>query len=186
MILANDIKKGDFLKINNRFFKVSNTFKTKPGKGPAYMNVEMFDIQSLKNNPHRFGSDEKVEKVFVETKKTFYSYDENDEIYFSDETGEQFIIPKNKDQDQLFFPHCEYVNLFFTDDNQFLYYECPPHCVLEVVETSSPGNISPNSGRSTKPAVLENGVTINVPNYLASGEKIKIDLRAMEYLERVR
>jgi translation elongation factor P/translation initiation factor 5A len=74
MILANDIKKGDFLKINNRFFKVSNTFKTKPGKGPAYMNVEMFDIQSLKNNPHRFGSDEKVEKVFVDTKKTFYFF----------------------------------------------------------------------------------------------------------------
>jgi elongation factor P len=184
MILANDIKKGDFLKINHRFFKVTSTFKTKPGKGPAYMNVEMFDINTLKNNPHRFGSDEKVEKIFVETKKVFYCYEEGDEIFFNNELGDDFVIPKTKDQEQLFFPHCEYVNLFYTDDGQFLYYECPPHCILKVIETSSPGNISPNSGRSTKPATLENGVIIQVPNYLASDEKIKIDLRDMTYIER--
>lgn len=186
MILANDIKKGDFLKINNKFYKVTETFKTKPGKGPAYMNIDMFDIQTMKNNPHRFGSDEKVEKVFVETKKVFYSYDDNNEFFFNNEIGEDFSINKNpKDQEQLFIPYCDYINLFFTDENQFLFYELPPHCTIKIIETSSPGNISPNSGRSSKPAVLQNGVTINVPNYISNDQLIKIDLRDLSYIERV-
>jgi len=186
MILANDVKKNDFLKINNKFYKVTDTFKTKPGKGPAYMNVEMFDIQTLKNNPYRFGSDEKVEKVFVETKKVYYSYEDHNEIFFNNDIGEDFSMKKtSNDKQQLFIPYCEYVNLFFTDEGQFLYYECPPHCNIKIIETAAPGNISPNSGRSSKPAVLENGISINVPNYIGNEQMIKIDLRDMSYIERI-
>ena len=184
MILANDIKKNDFLKINNKFYKVISIDHVKPGKGGAYINANMFDIHTLKNNPKRFNSDEKVEKVFVDQKKVYYSYEEGNDIYFNDEEGEEYIVNKNSDQDQLFFPHLEYVILFFYDNN-ILFYECPAHCVIQVKETSSPGNISSNSGRHNKPAILENNINIHVPNYITSGQKIKIDIRTLEYLEKV-
>jgi elongation factor P len=184
MITANEIKKNDFLKINNKIYKVININTTKPGKGPAYANVEMIDINTLKNHPMRFGTDEKVEKIFVETKKVYYGYEDNGEIFFNNELGEDFSIKKNNDTDQLFFPYLDYINLFFYDNN-VLFYECPPHCIIKIIETSSPSNLSGTSGTKNKPAVLENGITMNVPNYLTNHQKIKIDIRDLSYIERV-
>lgn len=184
MILANDIKKSDFLKINNKIYKVNSINKTKPGKGPAYASVEMFDVSTLKNHPMRFCTDEKVEKIFVETKKVYYTYEDNNEIFFNNELGEDFSIKKNQDPDQLFFPYLEYINLFFYD-NEVLFYECPPHCIITVQETSAPSNLSGTSGTKNKPAILENGVQINVPNYLNNNQKIKIDIRDLTYIERI-
>ena len=188
MILANDIRKSDFLKINSKFYKVSEINKNKPGKGPAYVLVEMFCIQSLRNNPHRFGVDEKVEKVFIEEKKVHYSYEEKTEWIFHSPEGEEFILPKNlKDKNQLFFPYCETITLVFNQaDGELIYYESPFHCVITIKEAPEAGNVSPNSGRSSKQAVLENDVIINVPSYLSAGQKIKLDLRDLSYIEKVK
>jgi elongation factor P len=188
MILANDIRKGDFLKINGKFYKVTETNKNKPGKGPAYMLVEMFCVQTLRNNPHRFGVDEKVEKVFTEEKKVNYSYEEKDEWIFHSPEGEELILPKNsKDRNQLFFPYCETINLVFDQkDGELIYYDPPFHCIITIKETAEAGNVSPNSGRSSKQAILENGVIVHVPNYISSGQKIKIDLRDLSYIEKVK
>ena len=66
-----------------------------------------------------------------------------------------------------------------------LFYDCPPHCIITVVETSEPSNLSSGSGSNLKKATLENGIVINVPNYLPNHQKIKIDIRDLSFIERV-
>lgn len=186
-INANDIRVGNLLNFNNRLWVVSKTMHTQPGKGGAYMQVEMKDIQSGTKTNNRFRSAETVEKVQLDQKEFQYLYDSGDTIELMDKTSfEQISLSKS------FVP--EDLQPFLQDgiDVFVEYYgeepimvKLPELMTLEVTECE-PVVKGQTAASSYKPAILENGVRVMVPPFISIGEKIIVKVESQEYMERAK
>ncbi len=184
-ILATEIRVGVLLEWDKHLWKVTKCYHVHVGgRGGAYMQVEMKDIERGTKVNQRFVTDEKVEKAFVESREMDYLYNDEDNYIFMDNANyEQLAIPKD-------FLEAEAGYLLPNTTIQINFYNerpigvlLPQSVVLEVIETD-PNIKGSTVTTSFKPATLETGILVQVPPFIEKGEKIKINTDTGEYVER--
>ena len=183
---ASQLRRGTVIIHEGEPCRVVEFQHVKPGKGPAYMQTKLRNIITGSIFEERFRSADTVEKAAMNTQELQYLYHDGQHYYFmNNETFEQFPIDEGAlgDAAQWLTPNTN-VQVEFLDGKP-LGVELPRTMELEVVETE-PGVRGDTRTAVTKPAKLENGVTIQVPAFVDQGEIIRVDPEEGIYLERVR
>lgn len=184
-ILATEIRVGHLLEWDKRLWKVAKCYHVHVGgRGGAYMQVEMKDVERGTKVNQRFITDEKVEKAFVEVREMDYLYhDGNNYIFMDNATFEQIAIPDEfmEDQAGYILPNTT-VQINFYNERP-IGVQLAQTVILEVVETD-PNIKGATVTTSFKPAILETGLQVQVPPFIEKGEKIKINTDTGEYMER--
>nr|WP_199398841.1 elongation factor P [endosymbiont of Acanthamoeba sp. UWC8] len=183
---ANSIRVGDVLEYNGKLWVVQKTMHTQPGKGGAYMQVEMKDMINGTKLNHRFRSSENIEKVRLDQKKFQFLYMEGDNLALMDnESYEQIYIDKEIVGEQVvFLQDGMEVNVEFYEDKPLTI--SLPETLVVTVKECEPVVKGQTAASSYKPAILENGVRVMVPPFISMGEKIVIKTAEIEYLERAK
>ena len=184
MATTANIRNGAVIFHKNKRMKVVEFQHVKPGKGGAFVRTKLKDIQSGKIIDETFNSGHKLEFIKVEAKSMQYLYLDNDFYVFMDnETYEQLNVASDSVGDgKNFLTSGMNVDLLF-DGSEVLDVRLPSHVVLEVTDTE-PGFKGNTATGATKPAKVETGFTLNVPLFIEEGEKLRIDTRTGEYVER--
>ncbi len=186
MILAGDFRKGVTFVYNNGVYVIVDFQHVKPGKGAAFVRTKIKNVMTGAVREETFNPSEKFELAHIEQKDMEYLYADGDIYYFMDsETYEQVPLNKDKVEDALqFLKENEVATIKFFKGEAFSV-EPPNFVVLEVVkcEPAVAGNTATNA---TKPAVVETGYQIMVPMFVNEGDKIRIDTRTGEYMERTK
>ena len=167
-----------------RLWRAVKIQHTQPGKGGAFVQLEMKEITVGTKLNERFRSADTVEKAHVDTRAMQFLYAEGDDLVFMDnETYEQMSMLGEDIEDQrpYLLPNTEVQINFY--NNQPIGMELPANVVMEVVdtETTVKGQTAAGSG---KPAELETGLRVTVPPFVNIGDKIKINTETGEYVER--
>jgi elongation factor P len=185
-ISANSIKSGSILDHDGSLWMVlKNPEHTKPGKGPAYIQVEMKNLKTGNKLNHRFGSTDMVEKAFLETISMQFLYREDDGFIFMDpESFEQVILDKEmlSNEQIAFLTDGMTIEVDYYQEKP-LSVKLPSTVILEVVETE-PVIKGATVTSSYKPAILTNGLRVMVPPYLVTGEKIVVRTEDVTFVER--
>ena len=184
MATTANIRNGAVILYKGKRMKVIEFQHVKPGKGGAFVRTKLKDIQSGKILDETFNSGHKLEFVRVEAMQMQFLYIDNDNCVFMDnETYDQWNInSKTVGKGKNFLTAGINVDLLF-DGNEVLDVRLPSHVILEVTDTE-PGFKGNTATGATKPATLETGLTINVPIFIEEGEKLRVDTRNGEYVER--
>ena len=184
MATTADIRNGAVILHKSKRMKVVEFQHVKPGKGGAFVRTKLKDIQSGKIIDETFNSGHKLEFIRVEAKEMQFLYEDNESFVFMDnETYDQLNIASESVGDGKFFLTAGMnVDLLF-DESEVLDIRLPSHVVLEVTETE-PGFKGNTATGASKPATLETGYTLNVPLFINEGERLKIDTRTGDYVER--
>ena len=184
-ISAFEVRIGNLIEHQGKLWKVYKKSHVKPGKGGAFVQLEMKCISDGTKLNERFRSEDKIEKAHVETRQMQYLYIEGDTYIFMDnESFDQLTIPAEELEDQIPFllPNTD-VQINFHNDCP-IGVELPTNVILEVVETDVmvKGQTAASGG---KPAILETGYKLSVPQFISVGEKVKVNTETGEYVERV-
>lgn len=183
-ISAFDARVGNLVEYQNKLFRVLKKNHVKPGKGGAFVQLEMKCISDGTKLNERFRSEDKMEKAFIEPRNMQYLYmDGASHVFMDMESFEQISMAGEDLEEQIPFllPNTP-VQISFHSDTPVAI-ELPASVVLEVVETESVVKGQTASG-SGKPAVLETGHRVTVPVFVNIGEKVKINTDSGEYMER--
>jgi elongation factor P len=183
---ATQLRKGMIIIYNNELHALTDVTHFTPGKGQAGVQTKMKNIKTGNNAENRFRSDENVEKAALETRKMEYIYHDSDDFYFMDqETYDQIPIHKDMlgDSQNYMLPNIVVDVSFY--ENKPLGIELPNSVELEVTETE-PVMKTATITSSYKPATLETGLQIQVPQFISQGDLIRIDTRDGKYLERAK
>ena len=184
---GNQIKVGNILEINSKLWRVTKTQHTQPGKGGAYLQVEMKELKEGTKMNERFRSSESVERVILNEKEFQFLYKNDDQFIFMDNTSFEQIevgidIISQEQANYLIENDIITINLY---ENQPVSIELPFNVTLKVIETESVVKRQ-TATSSYKPAVLENGIKIMVPPFINSDDKIVLDTRTLEYIKKVK
>tara|TARA_B100000902_G_scaffold369369_1_gene393506 strand:+ start:390 stop:953 length:564 start_codon:yes stop_codon:yes gene_type:complete len=179
-----DIRNGAVILHKTKRMKVVEFQHVKPGKGGAFVRTKLKDIQSGKIIDETFNSGHKLEFIRVEAKGMQFLYvDNNSYVFMDNETYDQLNVSSDSVGDgKNFLTAGINVDLLF-DGNEVLDVRLPSHVVLEVTDTE-PGFKGNTATGATKPATVETGYTLNVPLFINEGEKLRIDTRTGDYVER--
>jgi elongation factor P len=182
---TNDLKNGIVLRIDGQLWTVIEFQHVKPGKGGAFVRTKLKNVLSGKVVDRTFNAGIKVETANVDKRDYQYLYKDGDDFVFMDtDTYEQMHVPAATVGDAANFLLENGNALVATNEGVPLYVELPPSVVLEVTYTE-PGLQGDRSSAGTKPATLETGYEIQVPLFLESNTKVKVDTRDGSYLGRV-
>jgi elongation factor P len=185
-INGNEIRPGYVLEHNNRIWLVARAEHVKPGKGPAYQQVELKDLVDGTKLNERFRAAETVERVRLEEKEHQFLYEENGQLNLMDqETFEQITIDAALLGYSLPFLQEGMALSVQTYEGRPLIVRLPETAVLEVVE-ADPVVKGQTAAASYKPAVLENGVRIMVPPHIETGTRVVVNIAEQTYVERAR
>jgi len=184
-INAGEIRVGMLLEYKNDLWQVLKTQHVKPGKGGAFAQVEMKSVGKNTKLNERFRSSETVEKASLEETNFNYLYaDENNYFFMDPKTFEQTEIKKEiiGDKGKLLTENLE-VSISFYNENP-ISIDLPNQvtCKIETTDVALKGQ---TVSSSYKPATLENGLNIQVPPFIESGDKIIVDTRTLEYIKKV-
>ena len=179
-----DIRNGAVILHKNKRMKVIEFQHVKPGKGGAFVRTKLKDIQSGKIIDETFNAGHKLEFIRVEAKSMQFLYvDGENHIFMDNETFEQInVITKSIGNKKNFLTAGALVDLLF-DEDEVLDVRLPSHVILEVLNTE-PGFKGNTATGANKPATLETGYVLNVPLFIDEGDKLRIDTRTGEYVER--
>ncbi len=186
MILAGDFRKGVTFVYNNGVYVIVDFQHVKPGKGAAFVRTKIKNVMTGAVREETFNPSEKFELAHIENKEMQYLYADGDIYYFMDnETYEQVPLNKEKVEDALqFLKENDTATIKFYNGDAFSV-EPENFVVLEVVkcEPAVAGNTATNA---TKPATVETGYSLMVPMFVNEGDRIRIDTRTGEYMERTK
>lgn len=185
MISAGDFRKGVTIEYNNNVYVVVDFQHVKPGKGAAFVRTKLKNVVTGAVLEQTFNPSEKVENAHIETKKMTYSYNDGELYWFMDE--EYNLTPLNYDQveDALkYIKENDPVTVRFYKGAAFSV-ECENFVELLIVQ-AEPGVKGNTATNATKTVTLETGAKIQVPMFVEQGEKIRVDTRTGEYMERVK
>ena len=179
-----DIRNGAVILHKNKRMKVIEFQHVKPGKGGAFVRTKLKDIQSGKIIDETFNAGHKLEFIRVEAKSMQFLYvDGENHIFMDNETFEQInVITKSIGNKKNFLTAGAVLDLLF-DEDEVLDVRLPSHVILEVLSTE-PGFKGNTATGANKPATLETGYVLNVPLFIDEGDKLRIDTRTGEYVER--
>ena len=185
MISAGDFRNGITFEMEGQLMQVIEFQHVKPGKGAAFVRTKMRNIISGAVIETSFNPTARFPQAMVERKDMEYSYTDGDLFYFMDPvTYDQVPLNADKLPDSFKFVKEGMVcRLCSYKDNVFSV-EPPMFVELEVTATE-PGVKGNTATNVTKPATVETGAEVKVPLFINTGDKIKIDTRTCEYLERV-
>ena len=184
-INAGEIRVGMLLEYKNDLWQVLKTQHVKPGKGGAFAQVEMKSLNKNTKLNERFRSSETVEKASLEETTFNYLYSDEANYFFMDpKTFEQIEIKKEivGDKGKLLTENLQ-VSVSFYNENP-LSIELPNQvqCKIETTDVALKGQ---TVSSSYKPATLDNGLNIQVPPFIESGDSIVIDTRNLEYIKKI-
>ena len=184
-ISGNEIKPGMLLEHKDDLWEVLKTQHVKPGKGGAFNQVEMKSVNKGTKLNERFRSSDTVEKVSLDEIKFNYLYeDENDYYFINPKTFEQINIKKDiiGEKGKLLTENLE-VDISFYNENP-LSVEIPNQitCKVKTTDVALKGQ---TISSSYKPATLDNGINIQVPPFIESGDQILVDTRTIEYIKKI-
>lgn len=186
MVIAGDFKNGVTFDMDGQVMQVIEFQHVKPGKGAAFVRTKIKNVMTGAVREETFNPSEKFELAHIEQKDMEYLYADGDIYYFMDsETYEQVPLNKDKVEDALQFLKENMVATIKFFKGEAFSVEPPNFVVLEVVkcEPAVAGNTATNA---TKPAEVETGYQIMVPMFVNEGDKIRIDTRTGDYMERVK
>jgi elongation factor P len=181
---TNDLKNGMTLSIDHQLWNVVEFQHVKPGKGGAFVRTKLKNVMSGKVIDRTFNAGVRVDVANVDKREMQYLYREGDDFVFMD----------TQDYDQPRIPQAvvagtadyllenQMATIAFNDGTP-LYVELPASVVLTISQTD-PGLQGDRSTGGTKPATLETGAQIQVPLFITTGEKIRVDTRTGDYLGR--
>ena len=186
MATTNDLKNGMVLNIDGQLWSVVEFQHVKPGKGPAFVRTKIKNIESGKVVDKTFNAGTKVETATVDKRDMQYLYNDGSSYVFMDTTTfDQLEIAPEAMGSATDYLLENGEAVVATNEGRVLYVELPLSVEL-VVEHTDPGLQGDRSSGGTKPARLETGKEIQVPLFITSGEKIKVDTRDGNYLGRVK
>lgn len=185
MATTNDLKNGMVLNIEGQLWSVVEFQHVKPGKGPAFVRTKLKNVLSGKIVDRTFNAGLKVETATVDRRDMTYLYqDGEDYVFMDDTTYDQITVPKEVVGDAAHFMLENQSAIVSIHEGQVLFIELPASVVLEITYTE-PGLQGDRSSAGTKPATLETGYEIQVPLFLETGTKVKVDTRTGSYISRV-
>ncbi|MBT3071511.1 elongation factor P [Rhodomicrobium sp. Az07] len=183
-INGNEIRPGNVIEHNNSLWIAVKTQAVKPGKGPAYNQVELKNLINGSKLNERFRSSETVEKVRLEQKDFQFLYVQEDMLVFMDtESYEQIELAKDFVGERSAFLQDGMKVIVEMHEGRAIGIELPDQVTLAIVE-ADPVVKGQTAASSYKPAVLENGVRVMVPPFISSGEKIVVDTNEIAYIRR--
>jgi elongation factor P len=185
MATTNDLKNGLVLNIEGQLWSVVEFQHVKPGKGPAFVRTKLKNVLSGKVVDKTFNAGVKVETSNVDKRTMQYLYKDGSDFVFMDtDTYDQLPVSDATVGDAANYLLENQNAIVATHDGSPLYVELPASVVLEITHTE-PGLQGDRSTGGTKPATLETGAQIQVPLFLETGTKVKVDTRDGSYLGRV-
>ena len=184
-IYASEIRVGMLIEYKDDLWQVLKTQHVKPGKGGAFAQVEMKSVNKNTKLNERFRSSESVEKASLDETKFNYLYGDETDYYFMDpKSYEQINIKKETigEKGKMLTENLE-VSISFYNEKP-LTVELPNQvtCTVDTTDVALKGQ---TVSSSYKPATLDNGVNIQVPPFIESGDKIIVDTRTMEYVKKI-
>jgi len=184
-ISAVEVKPGMIIDHKNDYWNVLKAQHVKPGKGGAFNQVELKSITKGTKLNERFRSSETIEKAELEEKKFNFLYFDEENYHFMDNKNfEQILISKSlADEKYKLLKENLEVTILFMDEKP-LSVELPNNieCVIDITDAAIKGQ---TAASSYKPATLDNGIKINVPPFVESGDKIILDTRTIEYVKKI-
>jgi elongation factor P len=179
-----DIRPGNIIEYEKGIWKVAKTQHTQPGKGGAFMQVEMKNLIDGRKTNVRFRSQDTVEKVRLDTKDFQYLYMDGEALVFMDTDNYEQI---NLDADLLgdavaFLQDGMTVTLELYDERP-ISVALPEYVEAEIVEADAVVK-GQTASSSYKPALLDNGVRVMVPPHIGAGTRIVVDVYAQEYVKK--
>jgi elongation factor P len=186
MISTGDIKKGTIIELDGQVLKVIDFQHVKLGRGSAFMRMQLRNLRTGSTTERTFQAGDKFEQVRLERRTVQYLYRDGDTFHFMDtETYEQPALPSEALGDvPNYIKEGDTIDLLM-HNGQPIDIELPTAVALRVEQTE-PGFRGDTATGGNKPAVLETGLTVNVPLFINEGDLIKVDTRTGEYLERVK
>jgi elongation factor P len=182
---TNDLKNGMTLDLDGQLWNVVEFQHVKPGKGPAFVRTKLKHVLTGKVVDRTFNAGVKVETAHVEKRDMQYLYREAGDFVFMDtETYDQVHVPAETVGTAASYMLETMTPTVAVHEGTPLYVELPASVELVIAETE-PGVQGDRSTGGTKPATLETGAQIQVPLFITSGERVKVDTRDGSYLGRV-
>ena len=187
MATTAEIRNGLCIEFNNDIFQFVEFQHVKPGKGNAFVRCRMKGLKSGRMLEHTFPAGHEIITARVVRRPQQFLYKDDMGYNFMDqETFEQITIDGKTIENNDFLKEGDVCEVIIHEEtNQILGCELPQHVVLEITysEDAVAGNTATNA---QKPATLETGATVMVPLFVNQGEKIKVDTRSRQYVERVK
>ena len=184
-INAGEIRVGMLLEHKNDLWQVLKTQHVKPGKGGAFAQVEMKSVGKNTKLNERFRSSETVEKASLEEINSNYLYEDQDNYFFiNPETFEQTEIKKNiiGEKGKFLTENLEVTLSFYNEIPISVELPNQIKCKIYTTDAAIKGQ---TAASSYKPALLENGVGVQVPPFIESGDSIIVDTRTIEYVKKI-
>ncbi len=185
MVTAGEFRKGMTVEIDGQVWMIVDFQHVKPGKGAAFVRTKIKNVMTGSVLERTFNPTEKYPKAMVERKEMQYLYSDGELYYFMDtETFDQLPLNHDKVEEAIqYITENMNVTIKFFKGEPFSV-EAPNFVELTVAETE-PGFKGDTDTAGNKPAILETGAKVMVPLFISEGEKIRVDTRTGEYMERV-
>jgi elongation factor P len=185
-INGNAIRPGMVIEHQGRLWRAVKIAHTQPGKGGAYVQVELKDIRDGTKLNERFRASEHVERVRLDEKQYQFLYADDDQLTFMDtDTYDQITLPREMIGEQAVFLQDGMMVTVQSYEGSPISVQLAETVVLEVVETEAVVK-GQTAAASYKPAVLENGVRLMVPPHIETGTRIVVNTADATYRERAR
>jgi elongation factor P len=185
-VTANDMRVGWVISHNSRRFSITSITKVKPGKGGAFIQADLRDIDSGNKGGDRWRAEDKVEKLMVEDTECQFMYTDGTDCFFMNLTDyEQFTMPNDALGEQIKFLAPEMIVRVNFVESHPVSMTLPKTVIATVVETE-PAIKGQTASGSGKPAILDNGVRVSVPVFINQDEKIVVNTETLEYVERAK
>jgi elongation factor P len=184
-INASEIRVGMLIEHKNDLWQVLKTQHVKPGKGGAFAQVEMKSVNKSTKLNERFRSSETVEKASVEESNYNFLYEDESNYFFMEpKTFEQIEIKKDfvGEKGKLLVENLEVLVSFYNETPISVELPNQVKCKIETTDVALKGQ---TVSSSYKPATLNNGLNIQVPPFIESGDEVVIDTRNLEYVKKI-
>ena len=183
---TSDFRNGISIIMDNDIYTITDFQHVKPGKGGAFVRSTLKNIKNGRTIDKTWRAGERMEQAFLERTTMQYLYSEGDEYFVMDpETFEQTSVRREQIGDSVKYLKENMELQVLNHKDTIIGIEVPSFVELEVTETagSEKGDTASGGG---KPATVETGAVVSVPFFVKVGDKIKIDTRSDQYLERVK
>jgi elongation factor P len=186
MATTSDVSVGTFIRYNGELCVITEWQHRTPGNLRAFYQAKMRNVKNGKSAENRYRSGEEIEVVRVEMRPLMFSYKEgNNLVCMDNETYEQVYIDEVLFGDGVRFMK-ESMEIYAAFEGDAVIYAEPPKNVELEITYTEPGVKGDTATKTLKPATVETGATVSIPLFINIGEKVKIDTRTGEYLERVK
>ncbi|MDN6691039.1 MAG: elongation factor P, partial [Enterococcus sp.] len=181
---VNDFKTGLTIEVDGGIWRVVDFQHVKPGKGAAFVRSKLKNLRTGAVQEKTFRAGEKVAKAQIDNKKMQYLYDDGDNyVYMDMQSYEQIEMPKQQVAEEMLYvlENTELTVIMY--GNEVLGVDLPNTVVLQVAETE-PNIKGDTSSGGSKPAIMETGLTVNVPFFVNQGDKLIVNTQDGSYVSR--